>query len=479
MGTNLRTALKALLQNRLQALLTLCGMSVGVAMVVIVSGLGRGAQLTIESQIESAGPTQITVRPGNFVPAAIVSSGEQDSGGGEVSQGTMSDGVNDSRAGVQVAVVQPQHRPPPRALRNRTPAAPLGDSELRSLRQTANVRAVAASVEGNVSLDPDPDVSVRTVRVHGFESAWPEMGGWRLAQGRWITAEEHAAGAPLAIITAQVAQRLWPSVQTPLGQTLRMGGRQVRIAGILAKSGPAAAEASVVVPTINLPLQLAQSLLHRATFDAIAVRTTSVGVTTRVANDIKAHLRQLHQLPDDTLDDFRVETQSISAMPGMGMDPRLARAVHSNVAGFEQASWEEMARSLRQAARTFTLLLAAAATVSLLVGGIGVMNIMLVSVAARTREIGLRMAMGARTTDVMNQFLVEAVALAALGGVIGLALGSLGLLAAKYGLHWATAVSPAMLVVALALAGATGIAFGFGPARRAAVLDPVIALRSE
>jgi putative ABC transport system permease protein len=134
---------------------------------------------------------------------------------------------------------------------------------------------------------------------------------------------------------------------------------------------------------------------------------------------------------------------------------------------------------MRQAGRTFALLLAAAAAVSLVVGGIGVMNIMLVSVAARTREIGLRMAMGARTGDVMTQFLVEAVTLAALSGVIGLALGACGLVVARYGLHWATAVSPGMLLLAVSMAAATGIVFGFGPARRAAGLDPVIALRAE
>jgi putative ABC transport system permease protein len=198
-----------------------------------------------------------------------------------------------------------------------------------------------------------------------------------------------------------------------------------------------------------------------------------------VAADIKAKLRNVRGLSQDTIEDFRVETQSLSAMPGMGLDPRLARAVHSNVAGFEQAAWEEMARSMRQAGRTFTLLLAAAAAVSLVVGGIGVMNIMLVSVSARTREIGLRMAVGARTTDVMTQFLVEAVTLAALGGLVGLALGSVGLLVAKHGLHWATAISPTMLLLAVAMAALTGAAFGYGPARRAAVLDPVIALRAE
>jgi putative ABC transport system permease protein len=179
------------------------------------------------------------------------------------------------------------------------------------------------------------------------------------------------------------------------------------------------------------------------------------------------------------MDDFRVETQSVTAMPSMGQDPRLSRSVHSNIVGFEQASWEEMANSLRQAGRIFTLLLAGAAAVSLLVGGIGVMNIMLVSVAARTREIGLRMALGARMGDVLVQFLVEAVTLAALGGLIGLLLGWVGLLVAQYGLNWAAVVSPGMLLAAIAMAATTGAIFGYGPARRAAQLDPVIALKSE
>jgi ABC-type antimicrobial peptide transport system permease subunit len=163
----------------------------------------------------------------------------------------------------------------------------------------------------------------------------------------------------------------------------------------------------------------------------------------------------------------------------MGMDPRLARAVHSNVVEFEQESWEEMAKSLRQAGRTFTLLLAAAAAVSLVVGGIGVMNIMLVSVAARTREIGLRMALGARMNDVMIQFMVEAVVLAAIGGLLGLVFGAVGLFIAEYGLAWATAISPMMLLAAIAMAVSTGVIFGYSPARRAASLDPVVALKSE
>jgi putative ABC transport system permease protein len=108
-----------------------------------------------------------------------------------------------------------------------------------------------------------------------------------------------------------------------------------------------------------------------------------------------------------------------------------------------------------------------------------VMNIMLVSVAARTREIGLRRALGARMGDVMAQFLVEAVTLAAVGGLIGLVLGAVGLFIAEHGLHWATAVSPTMLALAVGMAAITGVIFGYGPARRAAGLDPVVALKSE
>jgi putative ABC transport system permease protein len=264
-----------------------------------------------------------------------------------------------------------------------------------------------------------------------------------------------------------------------VNQALRLGGHDVRVVGVLRPQASGADMDAAVVPAIYLPLGLAQQLLQRRTFDTITVRTSSVGATTAVATELRARLRGLRGLPREMLDDFRVESQSVGAMPGRGMDPRLARAVRANVAGFEQASYEEISKSLRQAGRTLTLLLVGAATVSLVVGGIGVMNIMLVSVAARTREIGLRMAMGARTADVMTQFLAEAVTLASLGGVAGLLLGSAALTVARHGLRWATAISPGMLLLALSVAALTGVAFGLGPARRAAALEPVVALRCE
>ncbi|MFZ4381157.1 MAG: ABC transporter permease [Sandarakinorhabdus sp.] len=498
MANNLGMAFRALLQNRLQTLLTLLGVGVGVAMVVIVSGLGLGAQARIEEQIESAGPTMIVIRAGNYQPAGIATEGTQDSSGGEPSEGAVSGGIGaegefDLAVDAAISRNRARLRRTAAPMRHQPVPAPLATADIALLRgKVADIRAIAGVAEGNVTLDDAGSgkdaggqdagmVPTRIVRVSGFEAAWPEMRGWKLVEGRMITAREHANGAPLMVMAPAVARRLWPGAAPVLGKSLAIGGRDVTVVGLVDGTKDAEDE---LLPRIYTPLASAQAALaagggNRDTLDMITVRTTSVAVTTRAAKAIKAVLRAKHRLPDDVLDDFRVQTQSVMAMPTMGGDPRLARSVHGNVVGLEAASWQEMAKSLRAAGRTFTLLLAGAAAVSLLVGGIGVMNIMLVSVSARTREIGLRMAMGARAQDVMTQFLVEALALAGLGGAFGLVLGGLGLVFADQRLHWATAVSPIMLVLALGMAAIIGVAFGIGPARRAASLDPVVALRAE
>lgn len=489
MNTNLRIALKSLRQNRMQALLTLLGMSVGVAMVVVVSGLGLGAQLRIEDQIESAGPTRIILRPRNFRPAAMEMSGQQDSGGGEPGEGAVANSLVESdvlaekqasTAATDATIIAARRRAIEAASvkTHRTPPTPLGDAHVTLLNTSIEgVRTVAASVQGNISVDATPGIVLRTLRIEGVDAAVPEMSSWSLTAGRLPEAHEYRAGTAVMVATDDVIRRIWPGEAEPLGRSLSLKGHTVKLVGIIAAKDAGAP--SVAVPLVYVPISFARTLLARSDYDSITVRTASVGVTTAVAAAMRENLRVLHKLPASTLDDFRIETQSVSAMPGMGSDPRLMRAVHSNVVEFEQAAWEEMATSLRQANRAFTLLLAAAATVSLVVGGIGVMNIMLVSVTARTREIGLRMAVGARQGDVMAQFLVEAVVLAAIGGGIGLVFGAVGLAIARYGLQWSTTLSPTMLLVALMMAAGTGVVFGYGPARRAAILDPVVAVRSE
>jgi putative ABC transport system permease protein len=238
-------------------------------------------------------------------------------------------------------------------------------------------------------------------------------------------------------------------------------------------------KAQAIIPQVYTDLPQAKSLLGRDDYDLITVRASAVDVMSVLATKIGTKLRALHKLPADTFDDFRVQTQAAAAMRGLGNSPTTVRSVHSNMFNLDQASYVEMARSLRKAGQTFSLLLAGGAAVSLLVGGIGIMNIMLVSVTARTREIGLRVAVGARTRDVLIQFLAEAIMLATLGGLLGVLIGAAGLTTVRHTLHWATAISPVMLVLALMMASATAVVFGYGPARRAAVLDPVIALRAE
>jgi putative ABC transport system permease protein len=470
---------RSLLRNRLQASLTLIGMGTGVAMVVIVSGLGLGAHRKIEAQLQSAGPTLITIRSGNFTPAGASSSGQEDGSGGEVGQGGGALAVGDGGGPVDLNAANPnisatRHRI--RKSRFHTPATPLGDAEVRLAAGMSDVTAVAASIGGNVSLSQDAGTLMRVVHLNGFQSSWPDMQGWKLASGRWITDSEQHNGAAVALLPVGAAARLWPNAATPLGQTLKFSGQAMTVVGTFTARD---IDTQAVIPQVYTDLVQARTLLARNDYDSITVRAGAIERISELAARIGSSLRELHQLSPDTFDDFSVQTQSASAMKGMGTSPGTVRSVHSNIANLDQASYEQMARSLRKAGQTFSLLLAGGAAVSLLVGGIGVMNIMLVSVSARTREIGLRMAVGARTRDVLAQFLSEAMMLATLGGLLGVLLGTAGLTAVSHALHWATAISPLMLVLALLMATITGLVFGYGPARRGAVLDPVIALRSE
>jgi len=476
---NIGGAAKSLVRNRLQASLTLIGMSVGVAMVVIVSGLGLGAHQKIEAQLQSAGPTLITIRSGNFTPAGASNTGQEDGSGGEVGQGGGALSVGDGGAGSDLNAANPNVQASRRVIkmsRFHSPATLLGEADVHLVSGTRDVTSVAAFMDGNVSLAQDAGTLMRVVHVNGFQSSWPDMQGWKLASGRWISDSEQHDGAAVALLPVGAAARLWPDVATPLGQILKFNGRAVTVVGTFTAHD---IDTQAVIPQVYTDLTQARKLLGRDDYDTITVRAAAVDVMSALAARIRTSLRELHKLSADTFDDFGVQTQSASAMKGMGTTPSTVRSVHSNMFNLDQASYEQMARSLRKSGQTFSLLLAGGAAVSLLVGGIGVMNIMLVSVTARTREIGLRMAVGARTRDVLVQFLAEAIMLAVVGGLLGVLLGTVGLTTLSHTLHWATAISPTMLVLALLMAATTGVVFGYGPARRGAILDPVIALRSE
>ena len=199
----------------------------------------------------------------------------------------------------------------------------------------------------------------------------------------------------------------------------------------------------------------------------------------RVAKDVTELLRARHRIAAADPDDFTLTTQARRALASGGLRPDVARAVVGNVSGLEKVTLEQLGRTLDRAMRTMTALLGSIAAVSLIVGGIGIMNIMLLSVTERTSEIGLRRAVGARSGDVLRQFLAEATVLSAAGGLAGIVVGSAASVVVARLLHWSTQVSAAAVLVSFAVAAAVGMFFGYYPAREASRVDPIESLRYE
>jgi putative ABC transport system permease protein len=230
---------------------------------------------------------------------------------------------------------------------------------------------------------------------------------------------------------------------------------------------------------VYMPYTTTHKLLNLSKLNDITITASSSGAVSRLARDITTLLRKRHGIGDNEPDDFTVFTQATKALTTGGLPPSVARAVAGNVAELEKVTLEQLATTLERASRTMTWLLAAVAAVSLVVGGIGIMNITLLSVTERTREIGLRLAVGARTRDVMRQFLIEAVAISLAGGLAGIILGVVAAAVIARTLNWATVVSPLSVILAFGVAGFVGVFFGWYPARRASMLDPIVALRHE
>ncbi len=230
---------------------------------------------------------------------------------------------------------------------------------------------------------------------------------------------------------------------------------------------------------VYMPYTTTHHLLNLTKLNDITVTAASTGGVSALSKRIGELLRQRHGISNEKPDDFTISTQATRAVATGGLPPDVAAAIAGNVKELERVTLEQLAGTLERASGTMRWLLAAVAAVSLLVGGIGIMNITLLSVTERTKEIGLRMAVGARGRDVTRQFLTEAVAISVAGGLVGIVLG----LAASYlissTLRWATVVSPSAVFIAFGVSAAVGVLFGWYPARRAAELDPIDALRHE
>jgi putative ABC transport system permease protein len=325
-------------------------------------------------------------------------------------------------------------------------ATSLTAEDATSLRQVPGVQYVSAGVNSRGQVIAGNQNW--STQVQGVDVDLPAIRSWPNKYGAFFTPQDVNTAAKVAVLGTVVADTLFGPDVDPTGQIIRIRNQPFKVIGVMTSKGQGPfgqdQDDTIFTPYTTVQKKL-QGIQH---INNITVSSVTPD-TAPVAEAIGAVLRTRHKLPAGEPDDFMVRTQ------------------------------EEIASVRTETTRTMTTLLAAIAGVSLLVGGIGIMNIMLVSVTERTREIGLRLAIGARGRDVLLQFLVEAVVLSLVGGAVGIGLGLLLSRGVTLWMTWPTAVSPESVLIAFAFAALTGVFFGFYPARKAAALDPIDALRFE
>ncbi len=405
-----RLALRALLVNKLRAVLTMLGIIIGVGAVITLMSVGQGVQVYIQTRFQAIGSNLFFVIPGSL--------------------------TEDLR------------RPAYLTLKD---AQALESSEIGQ-----HVLRVAATVQGGGRLSvPGRD---KSTQIFGVTPSYTEVRNWKTAVGSFITPADDSAQARVIVLGDDVAQALFPDRLDPTGEIVRLNGIPFRVIGVLERKGGGGAFGSQDdVALIPLSTALARVFPRRTAqgeprLSAIYVQATSDQTIELAIAEVSDILRQRHRLYPGDPDDFTIISQ------------------------------DDLIGTFQQITSVLTTFLGAIAGISLLVGGIGIMNIMLVSVTERTREIGLRKAVGAKRRDILWQFLIEAMLLSVLGGSIGILLGASGsqlisLLLRDEGFYAVTTLSAVLL--ATLFSAAVGLFFGIYPAQRAARLNPIDALRYE
>jgi putative ABC transport system permease protein len=404
----LRSALSAITANALRSLLTMLGIVIGVAAVIVTVAIGAGARNLVDQQIRSLGANLAIVTPGNVTQ-----------GGARLGAGAASTLTDEDAAAIRTEV------------RGVVAAAPF-------IRGTAQVVAGASNW---------------ATSVFAIDLDWFDAREWPVVEGRGFDAEEIRRGEIVVILGRTVARNLFGD-EDPIDRTVRVRNVPFRVIGIMASKGQSAfgqdQDDAIFVPLdAGRRRVIGRNYAKDRSVGSIFVKFASEDEIAPGIEGIAALLRQRHRLVGDQEDDF--STRNLT----------------------------EIANTASASANTLSMLLAAVAAVSLLVGGIGIMNIMLVSVTERTREIGLRLAVGARPRDILSQFLIEATALSTIGGAIGIGVGCGAAYLIAQAAGWPSLVAPPVIAAAVAFSALVGIFFGFYPAKRAARLDPIEALRRE
>jgi putative ABC transport system permease protein len=392
-------ALRSIRRNLLRSFLTILGIVIGVAAVITMVTLGKGATQSVSDQISSMGSNLLLVRPGQrFGP------------GSEAAPNFKLADIEAIRNQITVAEA----------------VAPVVSKSVTAVYQARNWSTV----------------------VTGSSNDYFQAGNWELAAGRSFNETEERAGKAVCVIGETVREKLFGG-QNPVGSEIRIKQFSCEVIGLLRSKGQSAM-GSDQDDTVVMPLRTVQRRLSGTQdVNRLSVSVREGSSIDAAKEQLTLLLRERRNIGDNEEDDFRV------------MDTR------------------QIAETLTSTTKILTMLLGAVAAVSLLVGGIGIMNIMLVSVTERTREIGIRLAIGALEREVLLQFLIEAVVLSSLGGIIGIALATAASIALAGLMSIPYLFDPGINLLSFLFSAAIGVIFGFFPARRAASLNPIDALRHE
>jgi len=401
------TAWVGVATHKLRSFLTILGIVIGVAAVISLMSIGRGAQEDILSRIETLGSNLITISPGSFTFR----------------------GVGGAAGGAQTLTIE--------------------DAEAIA-EQVPYISAVAPSYSSNLQVVAGGENM--NSQVTGVTPEYMSVNNLEIASGSFFTESEYQRGARIVVIGSEIKETLFGDAD-PVGQQIRMGGIIVRVIGVLESKGQmfGSPDDAIFIPLTAMQQAVAQPRTAQGerVVSSISLTVSDEKQADYVVAEITTLLRARHQLGPLDEDDFNIR------------------------------SMEELAQTVTEATGTMTLLLGAIAAISLLVGGIGVMNIMLVSVLERTREIGIRKALGARERDIWIQFLIEAAFLTFAGGIIGVIAGwVVSYIVSSTGLV-STVVSADIVIMAVSVSVGIGLFFGFYPAWNASRLNPIEALRFE
>jgi len=400
-GEHFMSALRSMASNKMRSFLTMLGVIIGVAAIVAMLALGRGAQKSMEEKLSNLGSNLIGLMPGNAAMRGGVS-------GARTSRFTLEDAKAIAENKQLVASVDPN--------------------------VSGSVQAVYGSKNTSTS-------------VKGATVAYPLLHNAKPVYGRFFVQREDDSMERVAVIGQTVATNLFGTAY-PVGRTIKINHKNFRVVGLLPAKGSGGFQDQDDV--IIIPLNTAMKRLLGAKYvNNIWVQATDKSTVDKAIEYITALMRKRHKLAADKDDDFRL---------------------------MDMSDIREMVESTTQ---TMTLLLGSIAGISLLVGGIGIMNIMLVSVSERTREIGLRKAIGATHTAILTQFLIEAATLSIAGGILGVALGCCSAMLLSKLAKWTLVVAPSSVLMSVGFSATVGIVFGFWPAKKAAELSPIEALRYE